>query len=353
VSKIKVIIVDDSALMRRLFSEIVNSDPAIELIATAVDPLFAMEKIKDNWPDVIITDLMMPRMDGLAFINKIMQSRPTPIIAISAFAKEGETLAIEALARGALFFIEKPTSRIDSDVSAYRAEIIDSIKQAKISTATNLQPSLQVEAVVSTNQNKAAKDIVLPDGIDFIGLGTSTGGTQAIEKLLSQIKPPMPPMAIVIHMPDKFLRAFVTRLIDSTELTVKVAESQEIPQKNHVYFSQGNIHLKVKSSENGYQFTYDNSEKVNGHKPSVDVLMDSMAIEAGSSSLGILMTGMGKDGAKGLLAIKNAGGTTIIQDEASSVVYGMPKAAKLLNANNFEMNINDIAFILNNKINLN
>ena len=352
-NNINVIIVDDSALMRRIFSEMINREPSMNVIATAIDPLFAMDKMDNNWPDVIVTDIMMPRMDGLTFIKKIMSSHPTPMIAISAFAKEGETLAIEALRSGALFFIEKPNTQDEDKLHRYQQKLIDKIKLAITSDVRNLQPDRPITpTTAATDKQTAINQFFIPKNIDLIAIGTSTGGVQTLEKIFSNIQSPMPPIVVVIHMPNKFVKAFVERLNELSKFTIQVASYKQRAQENNVYLCPGDKHLMVKKQDDSYFLLYDDSAKINHIKPSVDILYKSVAMTAGKNALGILLTGMGKDGAEGLLAIKNAQGTTIIQDEASSVVYGMPKAAKELQANNIELHINDIIAILKNKINI-
>jgi two-component system chemotaxis response regulator CheB len=336
--KIKVLIVDDSALVRQTLSGMLNLDPEISVIATAADPLFAAKKIAKEMPDVITLDLEMPRMNGLTFLKKLMSYHPIPVIIISSLTTSGAEASIKALEYGAIEIIAKPSMASREFYEESRIRICDAVKaaaEAKIKNVAapkepfNPQPKLSADAVISLPQIPVS----LNETTDkLIIMGASTGGTSAIQMFLEKMPPDCPGIVIVQHMPEVFTRSFAERLNTICCITVKEAVQGDILTPGKAIIAPGNKHLMIRRTGAKYCVEINEGPLVNRHRPSVDVLFRSAAKFAGSNAIGIIMTGMGDDGAKGLLEMKQAGAYTIAQDEASCVVFGMPKVAIKLGA---------------------
>jgi two-component system chemotaxis response regulator CheB len=317
---IRVLVVDDSALMRKLIPQLIERDGSIQVVGTAMDGEFALDKIPDLKPDVVTLDLDMPRMDGMETQRKIMRKHPLPVIVVSAHSTEGASATFKALSLGALDFVTKPhdpTTHMDE----IAGELVSKIKAASKSQLVRLP-----EPQAKKKPKPPARLGVPPSKV--IAIGISTGGPQALHYVLSQLSPDFPGTILIVqHMPEGFTGMFAKRLDETCAIEVKEAKSGDMLTPGRVLVCPGNKHMKVKHMPLGDVVVLTDGDKVNGHRPSVDVLMNSVAVEFGERALGVLMTGMGEDGAEGLGAIKNCGGLTIAQAEESCVVYGMPRVA--------------------------
>jgi two-component system chemotaxis response regulator CheB len=326
--KIRVLIVDDSAVVRQTLNEVLSSDPEIEVIATAGDPYVAAERIGEQVPDVITLDIEMPRMDGLTFLKKIMSQHPIPVVICSSLAEEGAQSTFKALEYGAVEIITKPRLGTRQFLEDSRAEICDAVKAAAASRLRALRPSQTVEP-------KLTADAILSPAVHamvettekVVVIGASTGGTEALKTLLESLPPDSPGIVIVQHMPELFTRAFANRLDSLCQITVKEAETNDTVIRGRALIAPGNHHLLLKRSGARYFVEIKDGPLVCRHRPSVDVLFRSAARYAGQNAVGVILTGMGDDGARGMLEMKQAGAPTIAQDEASCVVFGMPKEA--------------------------
>lgn len=316
--KIQVLCVDDSALVRGLMTEIINSQPDMEVVATAPDPLVARELIKRHNPDVLTLDVEMPRMDGLDFLEKLMRLRPMPVLMVSSLTQRGSEVTLRALELGAVDFVAKPTLGVREGLLEYAATIADKIRaaaRARPRSATNAPVTpLHWQRPLSSTEK-------------LVMVGASTGGTEAIRALLQPLPPDSPAILITQHMPAGFTRSFAQRLNGLCALTVSEAEHGERVLPGHVYIAPGDQHMRLARSGANYIVELDRSEPVNRHRPSVDVLFRSAAQAAGRNAIGVILTGMGRDGATGMLALHQAGARTLAQDEASCVVFGMPREA--------------------------
>jgi len=329
--KLKVSIIDDSAVVRQVISELLNSDPGIEVISTASDPIFAMNYLNKEWPDVIVLDIEMPRMDGITFLKKIMIEHPTPVVICSTLTLEGAEVTMQAIAAGAVEIITKPTLGLKGFLEDSKKRLIDSVKAAgyaqvkKIKTIEKLivQPKLSADAVLSGPSRKAMDKTT----DQVVAIGASTGGTQAIEFILTRMPRVSPGIIIVQHMPEHFTAAFAQRLNGLCEVEVKEAENGDRVIPGRVLIAPGNLHMVLKRSGAQYRVDVVDGPPVSRHRPSVDVLFRSVAREAGKNALGIIMTGMGDDGASGMLEMHESGSFCVAQDEASCVVFGMPQEA--------------------------
>lgn len=329
-------IVDDSALVRQTLSHILNHDPEIEVIATAADPIFAAQKISKARPDVITLDLEMPRMNGLTFLKKLMASFPVPVVVISSLTTNAAELTFKALEYGAIEVIAKPRLATREFFEESKIIICDAVKAAaQINVSrpkpvyTEISPKLTADSILSLSPNPSQ----IKDTTDkIIALGASTGGTSAIQTFLESMPPDCPGIVIVQHMPEVFTRSFAERLNSICRIQVKEGTHGESITVGKAIIAPGNKHIMVKKSGARYMVEINEGPLVNRHRPSVDVLFRSTAKYAGQNAMGIILTGMGDDGARGLLEMRQAGSYTIAQDEASCIVYGMPKAAVNLNA---------------------
>lgn len=325
--KVKVLVVDDSALMRKLIPTILARDAAIEVVGTAMDGAFALKKIEELRPDVVTLDLEMPRMDGMETLRLIMKSAPVPVVLFSSHTKEGAYTTFKALALGAVDFVAKPKDAAIGHLDTIADQLIEKIKVAKRAAGKRLSaPIMSIEQPV----NKRRKNRVLIPPNRIIAIGISTGGPNALQFLLSQLPADFPASILIVqHMPEGFTEMFARRLDECCPLEVQEARSGDLLLAGRVLLCPGNRHLMVRRMPRGDMAVLNDGSPVNGHRPSVDVLFHSVAQEFGLTAVGILMTGMGDDGAIGLGAIKAAGGMTIAQSEESCVVGGMPRSAIL------------------------
>ena len=326
---IKVFVVDDSAVVRQGFQQIFEADPGFEFLGAAQDPIFARPKLDKNWPDVIILDLEMPRMDGMTFLRNLMAERPTPVLICSTLTEKGAEASFKALSLGAVDYITKPKVGVKGFLSEYTDALKESVRGAA------LVGKRYENAPVPTSPTPAESEPMDVSGRNkvLIAMGASTGGTQALERILTSLPTDIPGIVIVQHMPEAFTAKFAERLNHLCKIEVKEAVSGEEVRPGLALIARGGRHLALGQGMSGnFCVVLKDGPPFNRHKPSVDVLFRSVARYAGSRSLGILLTGMGTDGAGGLLEMRNAGATTIAQDQATSIVYGMPQAAVQLGA---------------------
>jgi len=319
-NRIKVLIVDDSATVRKILSNELSKDPYIEIVGTAPDPYVARDKIVELQPDVLLLDIEMPRMDGLTFLEKLMKHYPMPVIIVSSLAKKGCEVALRALELGAADVMAKPGAAYT--VKDMGEQLIEKIKE--VSTIKNFK----LQNLKSTsNIIKQSGSAMLKTTNKIIAIGASTGGTEAIKDIITQLPSDMPPILIVQHMPQHFTKSFADRLNAISDLDIKEAEDRELLSPGKVLIAPGNMHMVLKRSGASYFVEVKDGPFVFHQRPSVEVLFSSVAKYAGTNSIGVILTGMGKDGAGGLLEMRQAGAFTVAQDEKSCVVYGMPKEA--------------------------
>jgi len=333
IKKIKVLIVDDSVSVQNVLQQILAGDPEIEIIGIASDPYEAVAKIAENLPDVITLDVEMPRMDGLTFLSKLMKQHPIPVVVISSVVGEGSDHGIRALRLGAREIITKPRVSSPKELEEYSIRIVDAIKASALTVRIPLRsqkhediPINQSESLASDSQNtgQISKEVIL--------IGASTGGTEVISKMIKGLRNDLPGILIVQHMPGEFTKAFANRLNMESNLHVKEAEQGDIIKCGYVYIANGFNHLQLVRENGLYQCKLEMSELVNRHRPSVDVLFKSASKFRGKDITAILLTGMGADGARGLLELCEIGAQTFAQDKKSSVIFGMPNEAIKLNA---------------------
>lgn len=345
--KIKVLVVDDSAVVRQVMKEILESDPAIEVIDTAGDPFIAAEKIKKILPDVITLDVEMPRMDGITFLQKIMSQHPMPVVMCSSLTEVGAETTLRALEYGAVDIITKPKMGIQQFIEESKIRICDSVKAAAQSKVVNIQLKNKIKPSA-----KLTADVIMPRPTGnamlrttekIVAVGASTGGTEALRIFLEGFPQDCPGIVIVQHMPENFTKAFATRLNGICDIEVKEAEDNDSILRGRALIAPGNRHLLIKRSGARYYVEVKDGPLVSRHRPSVDVLFRSAAQFAGSNTVGVIMTGMGDDGARGMLEMKEAGAFNIAQDEKSCVVFGMPNEAIKLGAVDKILPLNTIA----------
>jgi two-component system chemotaxis response regulator CheB len=327
--RIRVLIVDDSALVRNLLTEIVNREPDMEAVGAAPDPLAAREMIRALNPDVLTLDVEMPKMDGLDFLERLMRLRPMPVVMVSTLTERGAEVTMRALELGAVDFVAKPRIGIASGMQELARDITDRIRaaaQAKLHRRTGAPPAPggTVKARPASYSRVSTEKL--------IAIGASTGGTEAIREVLTRLPADSPAVLITQHMPPGFTRSFAQRLDALSRITVSEAEDGERVLPGHAYVAPGGRHMRLARSGSNYVVALDDGEPVNRHRPSVEVLFRSVAVNAGPNALGVMLTGMGKDGAAAMLEMKRAGAFTIAQDEASCVVFGMPREAIALGA---------------------
>lgn len=329
---IKVLIVDDSALVRQVLQEVIADDPVIQVIGTASDPFRAAEKLRHEIPDVILLDIEMPRMDGITFLRKLMRQHPIPTIICSSLAEMNSPTAVAALEAGAVDIIQKPGFGTKQFFEESQIQITDAIKAAamaqlrprrKAPSFLEVEPKLSADVVLKAPSSKA----MIRTTEKIVAVGASTGGTEALRLFLQAMPVDCPGIVIVQHMPENFTEAFARRLNQLCRITVKEAQDEEAVLRGQALIARGNHHLLLRRSGARYYVQVVKGPLVNRHCPSVDVLFRSVAEAAGSNAVGVIMTGMGDDGARGLKEMKEAGALTIAQDEASSVVFGMPAEA--------------------------
>ena len=326
---IRVLIVDDSATVRQVMSAVLKDAPGIEVIGTAADPLFALDKMNKDWPDVLLMDVEMPRMDGITFLKKLMAERPTPVVICSSLTEAGTATAMQALSSGAVSIVTKPRMGLKQFLQEAANEIVAAIRAAAHANMRKMvpvvappPPRLGMDAI------PAGPILAMAETTDkVVAMGASTGGTQALEVVLTALPRVCPGIVIVQHMPEKFTAAFAARLDSVCQIEVREAKNGDRVLPGRALIAPGGRHMQLKRSGAQYHVDVIDGPPVNRHRPSVDVLFRSTARCAGSNALGIIMTGMGDDGARGLKEMHEAGALTLAQDEASCVVYGMPKEA--------------------------
>lgn len=327
-AKIKVLIIDDSALIRSVMREIVNSQADMEVVGVAPDPIAAREMIKQLNPDVLTLDVEMPRMNGLDFLEKLMRLRPTPVVMVSTLTEQGSEVTLRALELGAVDFIAKPKLGVKEGLGELVNDVADKIRTAAMARVRR-QPAASSGGDTAPVR-VAGHFIHTTEKVIFIG--SSTGGTEALREVLTRMPANSPAIMVTQHMPETFTKSFAARLDGLSAMKVKEAEHNERVLPGHAYIAPGHSHLLIRKSGAYYYTELSQSEPVNRHRPSVDVLFDSAARVTGANALGVILTGMGRDGAAGLLQMRQSGAYTIAQDAASCVVFGMPRAAIELGA---------------------
>ncbi len=343
--KIKVLVIDDSAMIRKVMKKIINQAWDMECVGAAPDPWIAREMIKEFNPDVLTLDVEMPKMDGLDFLGRLMRLRPMPVLMVSTLTELGSDVTFRALELGAVDFISKPKLDIERGMEEYAAMITSKIR---IAADANIQT--HKKATDSSYAKQNTKNAVLTSLSSqfastekLIVIGASTGGTEAIKEILTQLPADAPGILVVQHMPEHFTKSFAKRLDTFCKISVKEAENNERILPGHAYIAPGNYHLLIRRSGADYMTKLNQEELVNRHRPSVDVMFSSVANVAGANALGVILTGMGKDGVKGLMEMKVAGSYTIAQDKKSCVIFGMPKEAIAAGAVSEVLPINKIA----------
>ena len=341
--KIRVLVIDDSALIRSVMKELINREKDMECVGAAPDPLVAREMIKTLNPDVLTLDVEMPKMDGLDFLERLMRLRPMPVVMVSTLTERGSDITFRALALGAVDFVSKPKMDITRGMEEYASEITEKIRAAAQARVHKTVAAAQVTERLSA-------DAILPSVVGrfsstekLIIIGASTGGTEAIKEVLTRLPADVPGILVTQHMPEAFTKSFADRLNSLCKISVKEAEHNERILPGHAYIAPGHSHLLLRRSGANYMTELSQGPPVNRHRPSVDVLFRSAANVAGANALGIILTGMGKDGAQGMLEMRQAGSHTIAQDEASCVVFGMPREAIAVGAACEVMSLQNIA----------
>lgn len=347
--KIKVLVVDDSVSVQKSLTQILNHDPEIEVIGCAADPYEAVSKIAENLPDVITLDIEMPRMDGLTFLRKLMNQHPISVVVISSMAGEASDLGIKALQLGALEIITKPKLSGQGGLDEYSIRITDAVKAAAMTGPIRKRTVRETKNQLMGNPNLIENKIRSLGAVSekLILIGASTGGTEVISHILKKLRTDLPGILIVQHMPGEFTGAFAKRLNMECSLSVREAKNGDLIETGNVYIANGYHHLKLERENGQFRCKLEMDALVNRHRPSVDVLFQSASQFAGKNITAILLTGMGSDGAKGMLELYDSGAMTIAQDEESSVIFGMPKAAIKLNATRKVANPEEIIHWLN------
>jgi two-component system chemotaxis response regulator CheB len=329
---INVLLVDNSAVMRKAISAALSGDRSINVLAAVADPIFAMQRMRIQWPDVIVLDLEMPRMDGITFLKKIMAERPTPVVICSTLTTKGAETTLQSLEAGAVSIIAKPRTDIKEFLPDLSADIVLAVKEAAAANLKNLLRTARASVHISPKRNA---DAILPPARGplskttdtVVAIGTSCGGTQALEFIFSTLPRACPGIVVVQHMPEKFTAAFAERLNNISQIEVREARNGDRILPGRALIAPGGQHMLLQSNGAQYQVELRDGPLVNRHRPSVDVLFRSVAKSAGKNAIGIIMTGMGDDGAAGLHEMHQVGSYTIAQDEETCVVFGMPKEA--------------------------
>jgi two-component system chemotaxis response regulator CheB len=353
-AKIRVLTVDDSALMRQVLATLLSHDSEIEVVGSAPDPYIAREKIKALNPDVLTLDVEMPKMDGLTFLEKLMRGHPMPVVMVSSLTESGCQTTLKALELGAVDFITKPKIDLREGMEEVAQDLIAKIKaaaHANVKRDAHLvkrSPSADAEAsgtahTASRLTNGRPSSAMIKTTDTIIAIGSSTGGTEAVKDILVALPPNTPPVLITQHMPERFTKTWADRMNGLCRISVKEAEDGDSVLPGHALIAPGSYHMTLVRSGARYTVRINQDPPVNRHRPSVDVMFDSVAKYAGANSVGVILTGMGGDGAKGMLAMKQAGASTIAQDEASCVVFGMPKEAIKLGCVDKVLPLGDIA----------
>ncbi|GJL57181.1 MAG: chemotaxis response regulator protein-glutamate methylesterase 1 [Nitrospirales bacterium] len=337
--KIRVLIVDDSALIRNIMTEILSQDSQIEVVGAAPDPYVARDRMKVLYPDVLTLDVEMPKMDGLTFLQKIMAARPMPVVMVSSLTEQGAATTLQALEAGAVDFITKPTVDIQHGLSDLAHQIISKVKiAAQASVKKRTPPTDCTERIKAL----AAQSAMIKTTDTIIAIGASTGGTEALRELLEVLPPNTPPIIMTQHMPEQFTKSFANRLNELCQIHVKEAQEGDSVLPGQALLAPGNNHMELRRSGARYYVSLNQAAPVNRFRPSVDVMFRSVARFAGGNSLGVILTGMGNDGAAGMLEMKQAGACNFAQDEASCVVFGMPKEAIKVGGVDKILPLNDI-----------
>jgi len=333
--QIQVLVVDDSAVVRQAITAVLSRERSIKVIAAVADPIFAMKRMGMDWPDVLVLDVEMPRMDGITFLKKIMSEHPTPVVICSTLTPKGAETTMQALSAGAVAIVTKPKVGIKEFLIDASSDLVQVVKAAAKANVANLLPAGPAQPPPrprSENSAKAPLPVTLTETTDrIVALGTSTGGTQALELVLSSLPRVTPGIVVVQHMPEKFTAAFAQRLDSICQIEVREAQDGDRIIPGRALIAPGGRHMRVTRSGAQYHVEVRDGPLVNHHRPSVDVLFRSVAEHAGKNALGVIMTGMGDDGARGLLEMHDAGARTVAQDERSCVVFGMPREAIKLN----------------------
>lgn len=351
--KIKVLIVDDSALVRKLMTEILNSSPNIEVVGTAMDPYVARDKIKKLSPDVITLDIEMPRMDGISFLKNLMRLHPLPVVMVSTLTEKGAAITLQALELGAVDFVAKPKLDLANTLADYTKEIIEKVITAAGVNVDALSQPPMPEVKRSIPQKYSADAIIdhkpsaIPSHLKttekIIAIGSSTGGTEAIKHVLAELPASSPGIVIVQHIPVAFSQPFADRVNAASAIEVCQAEDGQQILPGHAYIAPGDKHLLIRRSGAQFYCRLEDGPPVNRHKPSVDVLFRTVAQHVGTNAIGVMLTGMGDDGAKGMLEMKEAGAINFVQDEKSCVVWGMPRQALEIGATQEQVPLKAIA----------
>lgn len=337
-SPIKVIIVDDSALMRQILTELLSCDD-IKVVGSAPDPILARELIKQHNPDVLTLDIEMPKMGGLEFLERIMTLRPMPVIMISSLTALGADSTVRALELGAVDYVTKPTNDLHKEMHVLADELRNKVR---VAAKAKVHPYVMPVRKPYEKKVQPVAEVVTPSQQQLIAIGASTGGVEAITEVLTGMPPESPPIIITQHMPEKFTASFAHRLNSITPIRVAEAKDGDRLEQGHAYIAPGGFQMELAKSGNVFSCKVYQGETVSGHRPSVDVLFRSVAKLSGRQAIGVILTGMGRDGADGLLEMRKAGAQTIGQDEASCVVYGMPKVAFDLGAVEVQVSLKDI-----------
>lgn len=342
----RVLIVDDSAVVRQILTEILAADPGIEVVGTAADPLLAREKIKRLAPDVITLDVEMPRMDGLAFLENLMRLHPLPVVMISSLTERGAETTLQALSLGAVDFVSKPKLDVARGLQGYAEEIVEKVKAAARSRVRPLVRATVTPKIVLSSQavpSAPARMGQFRTTDRLIAIGASAGGTEALRVVLEGMPADAPAIVMTQHLPASFSTAFAERLDRHSAMAVREASEGEAVLPGHAYLPPGGKHLRIVRDGARWRCRIDDGPAVNRHKPAVDVLFQTVAQSAGANAIGVILTGMGDDGARGLLQLRRAGAPTLVQDEATSVVWGMPGAAFKLGAAEEQVPLEKIA----------
>jgi two-component system chemotaxis response regulator CheB len=345
-NKIKVLIIDDSVLIRKMLSEILNSSPNIEVVGTAADPLIARELIKQLNPDVLTLDIEMPNMDGITFLKNLMRLRPTPVVMISTLTEKGAGVTLEALTIGAVDFIAKPKVDVLNTLNNYAEEIIGKVKMAAKANVANtlnrtLKPGDKTDGSAAAKADAARKPPFNSNKI--IALGASTGGTEAIKVVVRDLPVNTPAIVITQHLPAAFSESFVRHIDSVSGMTACIPKNGQTVEAGHIYLAPGDRHMEVAREGSRYVIKLLDTEPVNRHKPAVDVMFRSLVHSAGANAIAVLLTGMGADGAAGMKEMHDAGAKTVIQDEQTSVVWGMPGSAFKLGCADYVLPLDEVA----------
>ncbi len=361
-SKIKVLVIDDSALVRNMLTEILNSDPSIEVIGTAPNPNVARDKIKRLKPDVLTLDVEMPEMDGITFLRNLMRLRPMPVVMVSTLTEKGAEITLDALELGAIDFVTKPKTDFSNLIGEYSKELISKVKTAstaRVSAITDVAPKITPVDQLQVNPANSA-DVVIAKQTrqrhfkttdKIIAIGASTGGTEAIKYVIQELPADTPGVVVTQHIPEAFSGTFAKRLDSLSAMTVKEAQDGDQILRGHVYIAPGSHHMLIERDGARFVCRLHDGPPVNRHKPSVDVMFRSVAQNIGGNALGVILTGMGNDGAQGLKEMQAEGSPTIAQDEKTSVVWGMPGEAVKLGAADQILPLNKVAQHILKKVN--